>query len=158
MYGETTSCVMLSFRFISSSALPTHPLSYFQLEIVAQEEPGDLKKQLRVSFADELGVDEGGVSKEFYQLITQELCNPDYGMFVYNEETRLFWFNPTCGDAQQEYTLIGILFGLAIYNSIIVDVRFPLLLYRKLLGKLGGFSDLQQQDPVSQSDKEYIAV
>lgn len=43
------------------------------------DSPGDFKKQLFVEFENEQGVDEGGVSKEFYQLITAQLFNPDYG-------------------------------------------------------------------------------
>ena len=51
----------------------------FQLEMVAHENPGDLKKQLFVEFEGEQGIDEGGVSKEFFQLIVEEIFNPDYG-------------------------------------------------------------------------------
>ncbi len=66
-----------------------------------------------------------------------------------NPETRLYWFNARNTECDSEMTLIGILFGLAIYNNIIVDVHFPFVLYRKLRGKLGRFSDLEQLDPVS---------
>ena len=44
------------------------------------ENPKDLKKQLVVEFEGEQGIDEGGVSKEFFQLIVEEIFNPDYGM------------------------------------------------------------------------------
>lgn len=50
-----------------------------QLEMVAMQNPSDLKKQLAVEFDGEQGVDEGGVSKEFFHLIVEELFNPDYG-------------------------------------------------------------------------------
>ena len=50
-----------------------------QLEMVALENPGDLKKQLVVEFEGEQGIDEGGVSKEFFQLIVEQIFNPDYG-------------------------------------------------------------------------------
>lgn len=53
-----------------------------ELEMVAVENPSDLKKQLVVEFEGEQGVDEGGVSKEFFQLIVEEIFNPDYGMFT----------------------------------------------------------------------------
>lgn len=41
----------------------------------------------------EEAVDEGGVLKEFFMLISRELLTPDYGMFKYYEESRLLWFN-----------------------------------------------------------------
>lgn len=43
------------------------------------ENPADLKKQLYVEFEGEQGVDEGGVSKEFFQLVVEEIFNPDIG-------------------------------------------------------------------------------
>jgi hypothetical protein len=41
-----------------------------------------------------------------------------------------------------------MLLGLAIYNSIILDMKFPPILYRKLMGKVGGFEDLEASHPV----------
>ena len=43
------------------------------------ENPGELKKQLYVEFDGEQGIDEGGVSKEFFQLVVEEIFNPDIG-------------------------------------------------------------------------------
>jgi len=43
--------------------------------------PTYLKKQLVVEFEGEQGIDEGGVSKEFFQLVVEEIFNPDYGKF-----------------------------------------------------------------------------
>lgn len=60
----------------------------------------ELKKPLRVTFLSEdgkiaeEGVDQGGVSREFFQLLVGQLFNPDYGMFLYVQESRSCWFNP----------------------------------------------------------------
>lgn len=45
------------------------------------DNPQDLKKQLFVEFDGEQGVDEGGVSKEFFQLVVEDIFNPDFGKF-----------------------------------------------------------------------------
>jgi len=45
------------------------------------ENPSDLRKQLFVEFEGEQGVDEGGVSKEFFQLIIEEIFNIDFGEY-----------------------------------------------------------------------------
>lgn len=111
----------------------------------------DLKKQLRVQFVGEEGVDEGGVQKEFFQLIVREIFDPKYGLFNYNEESRLCWFshNPVLDNVNvREYKLIGLLLGLAVYNSVILDLHFPLALYKKLMNVDMGLSDLKQLDPV----------
>lgn len=55
---------------------PPYPL---QLEMISMENPSSLKKQLFVEFEGEEGVDEGGVSKEFFQLVLEEIFNPDIG-------------------------------------------------------------------------------
>ena len=56
--------------------------------MTSQDNPADLKKQLYVEFEGEQGIDEGGVSKEFFQLIVEEIFNPDYG--EYNVFTNTF--------------------------------------------------------------------
>ena len=50
--------------------------------MIYQDNPHDLKKQLFVEFAGEQGLDEGGVSKEFFQLVVEHIFNPDYGMLL----------------------------------------------------------------------------
>ncbi|XP_037135181.1 ubiquitin-protein ligase E3A-like [Syngnathus acus] len=128
-----------------------------RLEMIAMENPADLKKQLYVEFEGEQGVDEGGVSKEFFQLVVEEIFNPDIGMFTYDELTKLFWFNPSSFENEGQYTLIGIVLGLAIYNNCILDVHFPMVVYRKLMGKKGTFRDLADANPIlHQSLKELL--
>ena len=39
------------------------------------------KKQMKVKFVGEEGVDQGGVKKEFFHLLMKELFNPNYAMF-----------------------------------------------------------------------------
>lgn len=116
----------------------------------------DLKKQLRIQFVQEEGVDEGGLQKEFFQLAIREILHPKYGMFILNEETENYWFHPSqysgSGDpdlvAMHEYRLIGKLIGLAIYNNIILDLRFPNVIFKRLLGVKVGLEDLGEVDPI----------
>uniref|UniRef100_A0A182T4I7 Ubiquitin-protein ligase E3A n=1 Tax=Anopheles maculatus TaxID=74869 RepID=A0A182T4I7_9DIPT len=119
-----------------------------ELEIIAMSNPKDLKKQLVVEFTGEQGIDEGGVSKEFFQLIIEEIFNPDFGMFMTNEDSNTVWFNPVSFENEAQFTLIGIVLGLAIYNNIILAVNFPMVVYRKLMGMKGSFFDLKDQNPV----------
>ena len=69
----------------------------------------------------------------------------------------MFWFNPTSFENDGHFTLIGIVLGLAIYNNIILDVHFPMVVYRKLMGKKGTFEDLKLSHPVCISnEKEFF--
>jgi hypothetical protein len=70
------------------------------------------------------------------------------GMFTYDENTRLVWFNSMSFETDAQYKLIGIVLGLAIYNDVILDIHFPMVVYRKLMGKTGVFEDLKTSHPV----------
>jgi hypothetical protein len=110
-------------------------------------EENDLKKELKVMFDEEDGVDAGGVRKEYYLLMMKELLNPSYGMFRYFEESRLLWFSSDCLEQPSEYEMIGVLVGVAIYNSIIVDLQMPTALYKKLKGDPVTLDDLKDLQP-----------
>jgi hypothetical protein len=104
----------------------------------------DLKKPLKVMFAGEEGIDEGGVQKEFFQvslsiravlvhfynlqacacqqIITRELFDVNFGMFIITEETQDFWFNQSSLD-----DMMGVrryLVSLSIENFMPDTLRF----------------------------------
>lgn len=116
------------------------------LENIVRVDPEDLKKELKIKFADEEGVDAGGVQKEFFQLIVREIFNPDFGMFVLDRETRTYWFSPLSQEFR-EFELIGTILGLAIYNGVILDVHFPRVVYKKLMGRATQLADLADVSP-----------
>lgn len=103
----------------------------------------DLKKSLKIEFIGEEGVDAGGLRKEWFQLLVRELFGPQYGMFTWDEDTNLCWFNPASFEASDQYYLVGIVIGLAIYNSTILDIHLPLACYKKLLNIPVGLEDLK---------------
>lgn len=92
-----------------------------------------LKKPLKVVFDGEEGVDEGGVQKEFFQLLVEQLYNEDFGMFERIDESRNFWFNKNSFEVNLQFELFGTVLGLAIYNQVILDVHFPMAVYKKLM-------------------------
>uniref|UniRef100_A0A673FJX0 Probable E3 ubiquitin-protein ligase HERC3 n=1 Tax=Sinocyclocheilus rhinocerous TaxID=307959 RepID=A0A673FJX0_9TELE len=107
----------------------------------------DLKKPLKVIFDGEEAVDAGGVTKEFFLLLLKELMDPIYGMFTQYSESNLLWFSDKCFVEHNWFHLIGIICGLAIYNSTVVDLHFPLVLYKKLLNVSPTLDDLKELSP-----------
>uniref|UniRef100_A0A667ZSS8 HECT and RLD domain containing E3 ubiquitin protein ligase 3 n=1 Tax=Myripristis murdjan TaxID=586833 RepID=A0A667ZSS8_9TELE len=107
----------------------------------------DLKKPLKVIFDGEEAVDAGGVTKEFFLLLLKELMDPVYGMFTHYTESNLLWFSDKCFVEHNWFNLIGIICGLAIYNSTVVDLHFPLVLYKKLLNVAPTLDDLKELSP-----------
>lgn len=52
-----------------------------------------------------------------------------------------------CFVEQNWFHLIGIICGLAIYNSTVVDLHFPLALYKKLLDVAPTLEDFKELSP-----------
>ena len=50
-------------------------------------------------------------------------------------------------EAEDEFMLVGLVLGLAIYNAVLLDFPLPLVLYRKLLGQASSLRDLEDMDP-----------
>ena len=119
------------------------------LDALAQQTTASLLKPLRVVFEGEPGVDEGGVRKEFFQLLVDQLFTPDFGMFEWLEESRCFWFSRASAalEAEAEFLLVGLVIGLAIHNGVILDLHFPHLLWLRLMNEPVDFSHLQQTHP-----------
>merc|ERR1719361_1519207 len=109
------------------------------MAILSLQNPSDLRKRLRIIFDGEQGIDQGGLTKEYFQLIMKELFDPQYGMFVFNASTQCFWFNRDCFELADRatmlsnYEMVGKLVGSAIYNNTILELRFPLVIFKKLL-------------------------
>ncbi|KAJ9584732.1 hypothetical protein L9F63_020937, partial [Diploptera punctata] len=117
--------------FLNIHVRRSHLVSDSLNEIASKQK--DLKKKLKVSFVGEPGLDMGGLTKEWFLLLIRQIFHPDYGMFVYHPHSRCYWFSTDQEGNLREYNLIGVLMGLAVYNSIILDLHFPSICYRKLL-------------------------
>jgi len=127
----------------------THLVEDAKERIVRLADDEDLRKQLKVVFKGEDGVDEGGVANEFMQLATSAVLAPEAGYFVADDESRALWFArrapPASSSDDERHSattseevdaeLIGILLGIAAHNSILVDAPFAKFLWRKLLDR-----------------------
>jgi len=116
------------------------------LQQVAAMDDEHLRKPLKVVFEGEDGVDEGGVRKEFFQIVIAQLFDVNYGMFLPDESDRIVWFNKDCTWCADEYRLIGVIVGLAAYNAALLDVHFPMVVYKRLMAKDVGLADLEEID------------
>lgn len=114
---------------------------------ISRQRPLELLKPLRIVFHGEEGADAGGLKKEFFQLLMEQVFDPSYGMFVLNEESRTYWFSDNGLATDEEYSFVGTLMGLAIYNGITLDCHFPQTVYKKLLGGDTDFTDLADVAP-----------
>lgn len=96
----------------------------------------EIKKKLRIEFVGEEGVDAGGLRKEWFLLLTRDIFDPMHGLFIYDDESGYCYFNPHCLESSQQFFLVGVLLGLAIYNSTILDIALPPFAFRKLMASM----------------------
>ena len=107
----------------------------------------ELKKKLRVKFENEPAVDAGGVQREFFELVVNEMLDQKFHLFLPNGSFYYFNKNLTDEKSLQMYKLAGIIIGLGIYNGNLINIRFPTIVYKKLKKQNVGFSDLSEFDP-----------
>lgn len=120
-------------------------------------EKRELLRPLKVKFAEgEDGIDQGGVQQEFYGVLMQTLMDPEYGMFMTDETTRISWFNTASLEGLQKFELMGLIFGLAVYNGVTVPVNFPKVLYAKLLGWEITLDDIEDAWPQQYRSLKYL--
>lgn len=59
---------------------------------------------------------------------------------MYDDESHYCYFNPSTFETSDQYFLIGVVLGLAIYNSTILDVALPPFAFRKLLASAPAYT------------------
>ena len=106
-------------------------------------------RPIHFKFVGEEGVDAGGVTKEFFLLAMRAAFDLNAGLFLSARDNEVVWFNGAADDPGDLQTLryIGMLVGLALYNGVLLDLRFPRVLWRLLLGESVGLQHLAELDP-----------
>ncbi|OWB75493.1 hypothetical protein B5S31_g5401 [[Candida] boidinii] len=116
---------------------------------IIKNKTGEFKKLLKVEFVGEEGIDAGGLKKEWFLLLTKDLFNPEKGLFSYNSESNLCWFSINNLENPELYYLVGVVLGLSIYNSTILDLKLPKVLYKKIMNYRITLDDYIQVYPSS---------
>lgn len=127
----------------------THVFEDSYAEIMRQQ-PNDLKKRLMIKFDGEDGLDYGGVSREFFFLLSHEMFNPFYCLFEYSaHDNYTLQINPHSGINPEHlnyFKFIGRILGLAIFHRRFLDAYFIVSFYKMILKKKITLSDLESVD------------
>uniref|UniRef100_A0A7S3JWL0 HECT-type E3 ubiquitin transferase n=1 Tax=Aureoumbra lagunensis TaxID=44058 RepID=A0A7S3JWL0_9STRA len=118
------------------------------VESIAQNE---MKKIFRFEFIGEPGVDAGGVAREWFQLVSDILFNPDFALWSYSSINQMnMQVNPSSGIANDEHLryfhFTGRLLGKALFDRQIVSGHLVRPLYKHILGWPLMIDDLEQLD------------
>ncbi|CAM4475078.1 unnamed protein product [Leuciscus chuanchicus] len=96
--------------------------------------------------------------RDFFLNVFKELCAPESQLLRENDNKTLSWF-PTklqLSVEKEKYFLFGILCGLAFNNNSVVNLPFPLALFKKLLNVKPCLEDLIEFRPVLGKSLRYI--
>lgn len=117
---------------------------------IQRQSPTDLKKRLMIKFDGEDGLDYGGLSREFFFLLSHEMFNPFYCLFEYSaHDNYTLQINPHSGINPEHlnyFKFIGRVVGLAIFHRRFLDAFFIGALYKMILGKMVVLADMEGVD------------
>ncbi|KAI4131684.1 MAG: hypothetical protein LQ338_001085 [Usnochroma carphineum] len=117
---------------------------------IMRQNANDLKKRLMIKFDGEDGLDYGGLSREFFFLLSHEMFNPFYCLFEYSaHDNYTLQINPHSGINPEHlnyFKFIGRVVGLAIFHRRFLDAFFIGAFYKMILRKKVSLADLEGVD------------
>ncbi|GAA6004522.1 hypothetical protein JCM10207_000916 [Rhodosporidiobolus poonsookiae] len=127
----------------------THIFEDSYAEIMRQT-PNDLKKRLMIKFDGEDGLDYGGLSREFFFLLSHEMFNPFYCLFEYSaHDNYTLQINPNSSINPEHlnyFKFIGRVLSLAVFHRRFLDAYFITALYKMILKKKITLADMESVD------------
>ncbi|GAA5996135.1 NEDD4 family E3 ubiquitin-protein ligase [Rhodotorula paludigena] len=127
----------------------THIFEDSYAEIMRQT-PNDLRKRLMIKFDGEDGLDYGGLSREYFFLLSHEMFNPFYCLFEYSaQDNYTLQINPNSSINPEHlnyFKFIGRIVALAVFHRRFLDAYFITALYKMILKKKIALSDMESVD------------
>lgn len=114
---------------------------------------GDQMKygKLSIRFHGEEGVDAGGVTREWFQVLSRQMFDPGYALFVpVSSDRTTFHPNHLSGINEEHlmfFKFIGRIIGKALYEGRVLDCHFSRAVYKRILGKAVSVKDMESLDP-----------
>ncbi|TQW86640.1 hypothetical protein D1N63_19770, partial [Clostridioides difficile] len=116
--------------------------------------------KLNVRFHNEDGVDAGGVTREWFQVLSREMFNPDYALFQ-PCAADCTTYQPNKMSSVNDmhlafFKFIGRVIGKAIYDGRLLDAYFTRSFYKHILGRKVDYRDLEAVDPEYYNSIEWM--
>lgn len=107
--------------------------------------------RLDIAFRGEEGVDAGGLTREWYEILAREMFNANYGLFKLSEDGTTLQPNPNSGVANPDhlsyFRFVGRVLGKAITDGQLLDAHFTRSFYKHMLGLPVTYHDIEAVDP-----------
>ncbi|KAG0646144.1 HECT-type E3 ubiquitin transferase [Hyphodiscus hymeniophilus] len=114
---------------------------------------GDQMKygKLSIRFHGEEGVDAGGVTREWFQVLSRQMFDPGYALFIPVSSDRTTFHPNQLSSVNEEHLMffkfIGRIIGKALYENRVLDCHFSRAVYKRILGKAVSVKDMESLDP-----------
>jgi E3 ubiquitin-protein ligase HUWE1 len=145
------------------AAEPRHPHAPLQLSVRRDQVFLDSFKSLYFKSADELkygklnvrfhgeeGVDAGGVTREWFQVLARGMFNPNYALFIPVAADRTTFHPNRLSGVNSEHLMffkfIGRIIGKALYEGRVLDCHFSRAVYKNILGRSVSIKDMETLD------------
>lgn len=121
--------------------------SYNQLRMRSNQ---DLKGRLNVQFQGEEGIDAGGLTREWYQLLSRVIF--DKGALLFTTVGNNATFQPNPNSVYQTehlsyFKFVGRVVAKALFDGQLLDVYFTRSFYKHILGVKVTYHDIEAVDP-----------
>ncbi|SPQ27540.1 41446123-6e7b-48cd-a2b2-30d8e8c21136 [Thermothielavioides terrestris] len=107
--------------------------------------------KLNIRFHGEEGVDAGGVTREWFQVLARQMFDPNYALFIpVSSDRTTFHPNKLSGINDEHlmfFKFIGRIIGKALYEGRLLDCYFSRAVYKRILGKPVSVKDMESFDP-----------
>jgi E3 ubiquitin-protein ligase HUWE1 len=150
-------------RVHSRGAEPRHAHAPLQLSVRRDQVFLDSFKSLYFKSADELkygklnvrfhgeeGVDAGGVTREWFQVLARGMFNPNYALFIPVAADRTTFHPNRLSGVNSEHLMffkfIGRIIGKALYEGRVLDCHFSRAVYKCILGRTVSIKDMETLD------------
>lgn len=107
--------------------------------------------KLNIRFHGEEGVDAGGVTREWFQVLSRQMFDANYALYIpVSSDRTTFHPNKLSGINDEHlsfFKFIGRIIGKALYEGRVLDCYFSRAVYKRILGKSVSVKDMESFDP-----------
>ncbi|XP_025021271.1 E3 ubiquitin-protein ligase HACE1 isoform X3 [Python bivittatus] len=143
-----------------SDILLVHRDSIFRssCEVVSKANCVKLKQGIAVRFHGEEGMGQG-VVREWFDILSNEIVNPDYALFTQSADGTTFQPNSNSSvnpDHLNYFRFAGQILGLALNHRQLVNIYFTRSFYKHILGIPVNYQDVASIDPEYAKNLQWI--
>ncbi|KAM6935758.1 E3 ubiquitin-protein ligase HACE1 isoform 3-T4 [Lycodopsis pacificus] len=127
-------------------------------EMVSKSSNEKLKQGIAVRFHGEEGMGQG-VVREWFDILSNEIINPDYALFTQSADGTTFQPNSNSSvnpDHLNYFQFAGHILGLALYHRQLVNIYFTRSFYKHILGIPVNYQDVSSIDPEYGKNLQWI--